>query len=383
MIRGTPQRISLALLCVKRPRTDFSSFQKVPLRASFYHLSSKHITERKDLVMPNRPSSTPEESPAMSKPPAEGCQAPNEDPNIITVSRRPSERSQIALHPSHVLRQLAASMNGHSDLPFVILPHSTKWGSAISAMQTSICGKENELLLLNKPVPKETKQRLRQIALQFAGGPSNQNIPFRIWTNVNLSNLPEPRKPFAAVMSILKESAKKVSDADLYEINVLAIVENSHLPSIAGRLKISALDGSDEHPQDSVESSMCLWDTGLHCSSIFEDLLSSSFREFLNHPVHDPYRRSGSRNIVQVDALFGFSNQAVEISTIFLVLSLSHIPNRRSGIILGQQAFIEMMVVRCVPRYILIAKGEQVADNEWGDIAVEEYVNSLGELTQA
>lgn len=66
-----------------------------------------------------------------------------------------------------------------------------------------------------------------------------------------------------------------------------------------------------------------------------------------------------------------------------LSTTLSHIPNRRSGTILGQQAFMEMVVVKCVPRYILIAKGEQLADNEWGDIAVEEYVDSLGELTQA
>lgn len=275
-------------------------------------------------------------------------------------------------------------MNGHAELPLVILPHSTKWGSAIGAMQTSIRGKENELLLLNKPVSKEVKQRLKRLALEFAGGPSNQNVPFRIRTNVNLSQLPEPRKPSAAVLSTLKENAKNVSDADPYVMNVRAIVEDGHLlPSIAGRLKISALDGSDEHPQDSVESSLCLWDTGSQCSSISEDMLSPSFREFLNHPVHDPHRRSGSRNIVQVDALFAFSNQAVEISTIMMVLPLSQIPNRRSGIILGQQAFMEMMVVRCVPRYILIAKREKVADNEWGDIAVEEYVDSLGELTHA
>lgn len=234
-------------------------------------------------------------------------------------------------------------------------------------MQSSIRGKENELLLLHKPVPKEAKQRLRHIAHQFAGDSSNQDGPFRIRTNVNLSNLPEPRKTSAAVMSRLKENAKKVSDADPYVTNARAMVEDGQLPSIAGRLNISAMDGSEEHPQDNIQSTMCLWDTGSHCSSISEDLLSSSFREFLNHPVHDPYRRSGSRNIVQVDALFGFSNHAVEISTIFIVLPLSHIPNRRSGIILGQQAFMEMMVVRCVPRYILIAKGEQVADNEWGD----------------
>lgn len=170
---------------------------------------------------------------------------PNEDPTITTVPRLPPVRSEIALHPSHVLRQLAASMNGHSDLPPVILPRSTKSGSAIGAMQTSIRGKENELLLLNKPVPKEAKQRLKTLALEFAGGPSNQNVPSRIRTNVNLSQLPEPRKPSAAVLSKLKESAKNVSDADPYVMKIRAIVEDGQLPSIAGLLKISALAGSD------------------------------------------------------------------------------------------------------------------------------------------
>lgn len=91
-------------------------------------------------------------------------------------------------------------------LSFLIPPN----GSAVSAMQTAIYGKENELLLLRKPVSKEVKQRLRHIALQYVGGPSNQDGPFRIRTNVNLSNLPEPRKPSTAVKSTLKENAKKV-----------------------------------------------------------------------------------------------------------------------------------------------------------------------------
>ena len=112
---------------------------------------------------------------------------------------------------------------------FLIPPNG---GRAISAVQTSLCGKENEFLILNKPVPKEAKQRLRNLALQFAGSPSNLNSPFRIRSNVNLSNLPEPRKPSVAVMSILKENAKKVSDADPCVIKVRAIVENGHLPSI-------------------------------------------------------------------------------------------------------------------------------------------------------
>lgn len=84
-----------------------------------------------------------------------------------------------------------------------------------------------------------------------------------------------------------------------------------------------------------------------------------------------------------MNAWFRFSNHAAEISTIVTVLPVSHIPNSRSGVILGQQAFMAMMVVRCVPRSILLAKGEQVADNEWGDIVVEEYIDCLGEVSRA
>lgn len=269
------------------------------------------------------------------------------------------------------------------ELPLVKLPHAAKWGSIMSAVQASIRGKEDELLLLHRPVPKSAKDRLRQIALQCPGGPSAQNLPSPIRSKIDLSNLPEPRKPSAGLLAILKKNAKTVSVADPYMTNVRAVLEDGHLPSIAGRLQLSALDGLEDQPQEMIESSMCLWDSGSYCSSISEDLLSSSFREFLNHPVHDPYRRSGSRNILQVNAWFRFSNQAAEISTIFTVLPISHISNRRSGIILGQQAFMAIMVVRCIPRYILIAKGERVADNEWGDIEVEEYIDSLGELTRA
>lgn len=309
-----------------------------------------------------------------SAPPVEGHQAPKKD-------EYPSE-SDISLHPSDLLRQLAGSMNWR-DLPRVILPHATTWSLVVSAVQASIRGKENELVLLHTPVPKSANERLRQIALQCPGGPSVQNVPSPIRSNIDLSNFPEPRKPSAALLAVLKETAKNVSVADPYVTNVSVGLEDGHLPLIAGRLHLSALDGFEDHPQEMIASSMCLWDTGSHCSLISEDLLSPTFREFLNHPVHDPYRRPGAQNILQVNAWFRFSNHAAEISTIVTVLPVSHIPNSRSGVILGQQAFMAMMVVRCVPRSILLAKGEQVADNEWGDIVVEEYIDCLGEVSRA
>lgn len=195
----------------------------------------------------------------------EGHQAPKKD-------EYPSE-SDISLHPSDLLRQLAGSMNWR-DLPRVILPHATTWSLVVSAVQASIRGKENELVLLHTPVPKSANERLRQIALQFSGGPSVQNVPSPIRSNIDLSNFPEPRKPSAALLAVLKETAKNVSVADPYVTNVRAGFEDGHLPLIAGRLHLSALDGFEDHPQEMIASSMCLWDTGSHCSLISEDLLS-------------------------------------------------------------------------------------------------------------
>ena len=99
------------------------------------------------------------------------------------ISGCPSEpdKFHISLHPSHLLRQLAGSMNWR-DLTLVILPHAAKWGSVISAVQASIRGKENELLLLHTPVPKSAEDRLRQIALQCPGGPSEPSLTYLLYS---------------------------------------------------------------------------------------------------------------------------------------------------------------------------------------------------------
>lgn len=96
--------------------------------------------------------------------------------------------STIRNSSTHFLRQLAASLNRNSRSPLAILPHSAKWGSAIGAMQTSIHGRENEPLLLNRPVSKIAKQRLREHSPRVSRRPhQSKSFTFRIRTNINLS----------------------------------------------------------------------------------------------------------------------------------------------------------------------------------------------------
>lgn len=94
---------------------------------------------------------------------------------------------------------------------------------------------------------------------------------------------------------------------------------------------------------------------------------------FLHDPIHDSYRNHGVPS-VQVDGSFSFSNTIITVNTIFTVLPLSKIPNQRSGIILGQHAFMNYIRFEAIPRTILVAKGELVEEEVWGDIVVKEVI---------
>lgn len=132
---------------------------------------------------------------------------------------------------------------------------------------------------------------------------------------------------------------------------------------------LSALGCWDEHLQGRVESSKCLWDKGSHCLSISEDLLSRIFRKFLSHPVRNPYWRCHVHAISYKWMPRSASQNRRRRYSLFLwCYPYQRTPNRKSGVILGQQALMEVMVARCIPRYLLIAKREQVDDHGSGDI---------------
>jgi hypothetical protein len=139
-------------------------------------------------------------------------------------------------------------------------------------------------------------------------------------------------------------------------------------------MRIQGIDASDDHPEEALEHVGMLWDTGAHRTIIAEDMFSDVFRQYLQDPIHDPYRsQDGVR--VQMSAVIGFSNTAIEISAVILVVPKRVMPNGWAGIIFGQQQCIGRFSCHSIPRHVLNAKGEDVESGQWGDIVLEEFVD--------
>jgi hypothetical protein len=112
-----------------------------------------------------------------------------------------------------------------------------------------------------------------------------------------------------------------------------------------------------------------LFDTGAHTSIISEDLITDeSFRTYLQSDENAPYT-DHKVGAVEVDATIRFSNTDVQLSFLAHVLPLERMPNRFSGILLGQKTLIDRLQCHLIPRQILIAKGEAVPEGRWGDVS--------------
>jgi hypothetical protein len=141
--------------------------------------------------------------------------------------------------------------------------------------------------------------------------------------------------------------------------------------------------------EDNDESAMCklvmedmLWDMGSHGCIITADLLPERFANRLADPGSDPYR-DDSGGIVQVQGYLALSNSQFFFESIFRVIPPSMIPNGRSGVILGQRYFMDHMDFRQVPRTILEGRGEELKENEWGDIKIIEWMDPIGGETKS
>ena len=137
------------------------------------------------------------------------------------------------------------------------------------------------------------------------------------------------------------------------------------------------------------ESAMCrltvedmLWDTGSHDCTITADLLPEKFTNRLTDPENDPYR-NGSGITVQIQGYLALSNSQFFFESIFYVVPPPTVPNGRRGVILGQRCFMDHMDFRQVPRTILGGRGEQLKEDEWGDIKIMEWMDPISGETKA
>jgi hypothetical protein len=178
----------------------------------------------------------------------------------------------------------------------------------------------------------------------------------------------------------LKEEAmSNPLDYEPYAITLHASITDKTLPVVKGRLELKGIDHIEGDSIEILEQVDMIWDTGAHETIITEELLSESFREFLKDSRHDAYRLSNGLRL-QMDAVIGLSNVPINIDAIVTVVSQSVMPNRYVGILFGQRCCINSISYRSIPRRILQAKGEDISEDMWGDIVIDEYVDDNEEL---
>lgn len=174
----------------------------------------------------------------------------------------------------------------------------------------------------------------------------------------------------------------ELRDRKPHDVQVAASLSEGLLPAVSGTLRLTGIDENlDRFTIDVAEvgTDDMLWDTGSDTCIITNDLLPEKFKEYLQTKMHDPYR-SASGTRVQVDAYIALSNSKFEFNTVFTVVPPSSVPNCRSGVILGQNGFINHLVYTQIPRSIMERRGEDIQADKWGVINILEFVDTDGDL---
>ena len=233
--------------------------------------------------------------------------------------------------------------------------------------------------MLCAPRTAKARQRIRELALEVMRAELPPRLRLRNATAV--ADLPEPQSASQRTRERLKSSAMSgntgLQSSGRYLLTQSPTKERT-LVGVGGVLRLSAI----EHPLNGREEVLrcedCLWDTASYACVITENVLSTGFRDYLKEHVHDQYRSFNSVT-VQVQGCFAFSGADVQIETVFQVVPATDMPNSRAGVVLGQKAFMDCLAYRSVPRAVLLARGEEVDENVWGDIVVEGVLDEEGE----
>ncbi|KAI9827981.1 MAG: hypothetical protein M1819_006824 [Sarea resinae] len=299
------------------------------------------------------------------------------------LSSQSKQADTVTVFPSDVLLNVGQTLSGR-EVTTVTLPRVTTCKDAIDIATAGIANLDATVMIM-KPLSRREKEALRMEALREVE-PSDSQTRFshiRISPNTKVNTDFTPSPAPINTKERLRENAKSWEpvNKDPYITQVRATAEEKRLAAVSGILRLNGCDSEHHDPIGDVVCHNMLWDTGAHSCTITEDLLDDEFRAYLRSPQHEPYRNN-KRTLVQVDGLLAYSNTDLEFSCIFEVVSTDLVPNRRSGVILGQRTFLDSLVYKSIPRNILIAKGQTVGEEIWGDLIFEEFVTLFQEIQQ-
>lgn len=92
-----------------------------------------------------------------------------------------------------------------------------------------------------------------------------------------------------------------------YALTIRANLTETTLPTVTAAVRLTGIDGLIQNPEGNFNAVELIWDIEAHETAVTEEMLSANFRNYLTHPIHDPYRtNTGVR--VQLDGEIPFSN---------------------------------------------------------------------------
>jgi hypothetical protein len=304
---------------------------------------------------------------------------------------QPTSNYELDMSTTHLLKQITTDVRKHAPTARVSVSPESTWTDALAVASKSL-EDEDRATLIFPETSKERREAIKKLLLSEKFR-SSSNIPLepsasirrRIRTPFPKDIKPPPARP--GTKERIREMAREVLAMGYrqpYTLDIRATITEESLAIVSGTLTLEMIDIAE----DGDESTTCtltredmLWDTGSQVCTITADLLPEKFANRLADPGNDPYR-DGSGTRVQVQGYLALSNSKFFFSNVFTVVPPSAVPNGRSGIILGQKYFIDHMELKQVPRAILEVRGEELKEDEWGDIKIIEWMDALSGETK-
>ena len=282
----------------------------------------------------------------------------------------------ITLKPNEILLQVIQSIKGRVDSLERPIDIETTCTKALQHVVDSLENKYNPDIWMTP-----TRTRAERDAVRNLAKTTNEDLgPLKVRNCIPAAQLPPPQAISQKGKMVLKENFRNELSLRKPFHHTVATIEDAKLPNLSARIALTAIDSDNntDDPRITIQTDHCLFDTGAQYCSVSDDLVDPAF---LNLKVHDNYRFHNNLGI-QADSVFSLSNSTFKITGIFFILPLSSIPNRRSGVILGQHTFIDKLMVELIPRSILIKRGEHVGPRIWGDMNIKAMVNIFDELEE-
>lgn len=286
--------------------------------------------------------------------------------------------------PSMVLAGVADHLRDHhSDLRVALSTNHVAYGEALAATMDCVRGLSDRILLPTTNPARRAALRTKALEIQRLSQeatPLSSGRPIRTTGKLNPEDCPKPASPDRRALlkkKFLDENTPPPREP--YVLGLRALRAEHTLAAIIGNATITAVDWEPGMPTCEFKGFEMLWDTGAATTIITKDLLDEKFQTHLSDPIHRDYQnQNGTR--VQISFTLEFTNSLFSMDLIAWVLDKEALPNTRSGIILGQNGFINALQYRSVPRSIIEARGEMIDERFWGDLILESYVDFDGAL---